>query len=189
MLLSSTTPNDSYHLWTMATGASSSIKNASKWFCQSRELWKCSASMVWTWSTVWIANFSYPNFLLIRTPPPLRFLELAKGVRIIEVGLYRVLHLQMIHVDSPCYLHLTLTPRTCNTHSNQLMLTHPCSHTRDRLHLPWLTSPSHPSICWQWWMQRYWRMLYYTQWQLPLLAWSYQYLQWKYTYTQSLNVG
>ena len=42
-------------------------KNASEWFCQSRELSKCSVSIVWEGSTVRIANFSYSNFLLIRT--------------------------------------------------------------------------------------------------------------------------
>ena len=33
-------------------------------------------------------HFSYPNFLLIQT---LGLLELAKGVRIIEVGLYNII--------------------------------------------------------------------------------------------------
>ena len=51
----------------------------------------CVALQVWfrAWLTVAYINFSYPNFSLIQTPG-LR--ELAKGVRIIEVGLYYICH-------------------------------------------------------------------------------------------------
>ena len=73
----------------MATRASSTIqgskkkkKNTSEWVCQSREFLKYLFKRVQQW------NFSYWNFLLIW------FLELAKGVQIIKVGLY--LHIRPI---------------------------------------------------------------------------------------------
>ena len=71
----------------MAAGASSSTKDASEWFFQSRELSNCSASMDLGLGVVNCTNsdFQLSELLLIRT---LRFLELAKGVPIIEVGLY-----------------------------------------------------------------------------------------------------
>ena len=49
--------------------------------------------VVGAWVTAQMSNFSYRNLLLIQM---LRFLELAKGVRIIELGLYFDINVELV---------------------------------------------------------------------------------------------